>query len=95
VPIFGDDRQLRDDNVIRVTDMGFDESVLLDQDRFLTAVLQRPEFQKKMTGTELRYRLGAFYAEQELRNSVSRLLSPAPASASRFLWARPPTAACF
>jgi deoxyhypusine synthase len=70
VPIFGDDKQLRDDNVIRVTDMGFDESVLLDQDRFLTAVLQRPEFQKKMTGTELRHRLGAFYAEQEMRNGV-------------------------
>jgi deoxyhypusine synthase len=70
VPIFGDDRQLRNEGVIRVTDMGFDESVLLDQDKFLTVVLQRPEFQKKMTGTELRYRLGAFYAEQEKRNGV-------------------------
>jgi deoxyhypusine synthase len=70
VPIFGDDKQLRDDSVIRVTDMGFDESVLLDQDRFLTAVLQLPEFQKKMTGTELRHRLGAFYAQQESRNGV-------------------------
>ena len=59
VPIFGDDGALRDENVIRVTDMGFDEDVLLDQDKFLTAVLSRPEFQKKMTGTELRYRLGA------------------------------------
>jgi deoxyhypusine synthase len=45
--------------------MGFDESVLLDQDKFLTAVLMRPEFQKKMTGTELRHRLGACYAAQE------------------------------
>src|SRR6202050_5412223 len=36
VPIFGDDRQLRNEGVIRVTDMGFDESVLLDQDKFLT-----------------------------------------------------------
>src|SRR5271166_1021187 len=70
VPIFGDDKQLRDDSVIRVTDMGFDESVLLDQDKFLTAVLARPEFQKKMTGTELRYRLGAYYGQQEHRNRV-------------------------
>ncbi len=70
VPVFGDDRQLRDDSVIRVTDMGFDEAVLLDQDKFLTAMLLRPEFQKKMTGTELRNRLGAFYAMQELRNAV-------------------------
>jgi deoxyhypusine synthase len=61
VPIFGDDGALRDEGVIRVTDMGFDEAVLLDQDKFLTAVLARPEFQKKMTGTELRYRLGAYY----------------------------------
>ncbi len=71
VPIFGDDGALRDENVIRVTDMGFDESVLLDQDKFLTAVLSRPEFQKKMTGTELRYRLGAYYAAQERHVGVA------------------------
>jgi deoxyhypusine synthase len=70
VPIFGDDGALRDEKVIRVTDMGFDEEVLLDQDKFLAAVLSRPEFQKKMTGTELRYRLGAFYGAQEQRNGV-------------------------
>ncbi len=71
VPIFGDDGKLRDQGVIRVTDMGFDEAVLLDQDKFLTAVLSRPEFQKKMTGTELRYRLGAYYGQQEVRNRVA------------------------
>src|SRR6266571_128244 len=71
VPIFGDDGALRDEKTIRVTDMAFDEDVLLDQDRFLTAVLARPEFQRKMTGTELRYRLGAVYAEQEQRNGVA------------------------
>ena len=65
VPIWGDDGALRDERTIRVADMAFDEDVLLDQDRFLTAMLVRPEFQKKMTGTELRYRLGAVYAEQE------------------------------
>jgi len=71
VPIFGDDGALRDEKTIRVTDMAFDEDVLMDQDRFLTAVLARPEFQHKMTGTELRYRLGAVYAEQERRNGVT------------------------
>jgi deoxyhypusine synthase len=70
VPIFGDDAALRDERTIRVTDMAFDEDVLLDQDRFLTAVLLRPEFQKKMTGTELRYRLGEVYLAQEQRNGV-------------------------
>jgi deoxyhypusine synthase len=71
VPIFGDDGALRDEKTIRVTDMAFGEDVLMDQDRFLTAMLTRPEFQRKMTGTELRYRLGAVYAEQERRNSVA------------------------
>ena len=40
VPIFGDDGALRDERTIRVTDMAFDEDVLLDQDRFITALLQ-------------------------------------------------------
>lgn len=70
VPIFGDDGALRDDKTIRVTDMAFDEDVLLDQDRLLTAALQRPEFQHKMTGTELRSRLGALYAAQEAKNGA-------------------------
>jgi len=56
VPIWGDDGALRDERTIRVTDMAFDEDVLLDQDKFLSAVLLRPEFQRRMTGTELRYR---------------------------------------
>jgi deoxyhypusine synthase len=97
VPIWGDDGALRDEGTIRVTDMAFEESVLLDQDKFLSAVLMRPEFQRPMTGTELRYRLGAFYAEQEQRNSVqtgllstcNRLAIPifvgAPADGSVFL----------
>src|SRR6266446_8674358 len=71
VSIHSDDGALRDEKTIRVTDMAFDEDVLMDQDRFLTAVLARPEFQHKMTGTELRYRLGAVYAEQERRNGVA------------------------
>src|SRR5580704_6026068 len=70
VPIWGDDGALRDDGTIRVTDMAFKEAVLLDQDKFLAAMLTRPEFQRSMTGTELRYRLGEFYAEQERENGV-------------------------
>jgi deoxyhypusine synthase len=70
VPIWGDDGALRDEHTIRVTDMAFDEEVLFDQDKFLSAMLQRPEFQRAMTGTELRNRLGEFYAEQERANRV-------------------------
>jgi deoxyhypusine synthase len=71
VPIFGDDGALRDAGTIRVTDMGFDEAVLLDQDRFLSACLRLPEFQRRMTGTELRYLLGGLYAAQEERSGVA------------------------
>lgn len=97
VPIWGDDGALRDERTIRVTDMAFDEDVLFDQDKFLTAMLRRPEFQRNMTGTELRYRMGAFYAEQERHNDVPggllstchRLAIPilvgAPADGSVFL----------
>ncbi len=98
VPIFSsDDAALRKEKIIRVTDMAFDEDVLLDEDRFLSAILRRPEFQKKMTGTELRNLLGAYYAVQEERNGVApgllaichRLAIPilvgAPADGSVFL----------
>ncbi len=97
VPIASDDAALRDEGTIRVTDMAFDEAVLLDQDRFVSALLASPEFQKKMTGTEMRYRLGAHYNAQEQKNGVPagllatchRLAIPvfvgAPADGSVFL----------
>ena len=97
VPIFGDDAALRDEGTIRVTDMAFPEQVLLDQDRYLSALLRRPEFQKKMTGTELRNLLGRHFAALEKKNGVTggllsschRLSIPvlvgAPADGSVFL----------
>jgi len=97
VPIWGDDAALRDERTIRVTDMAFDEDILLDQDRFLSALLQEPEFQRKMTGTEMRYLLGERYARQERSTGVQagllatchRLAIPvfvgAPADGSVFL----------
>ncbi len=65
VPIFGDDGALRDERTIRITDIGFDADVLLDQDELLTRCLLRPEFQRRMAGPEMRYLLGACYAQQE------------------------------
>jgi deoxyhypusine synthase len=70
VPIFGDDGALRDEKTIRVTDIGFDEEVLLEQDRFIAACLRENEFQRKMTGTEFRNLLGARYAAHEKRNGA-------------------------
>lgn len=70
VPIFGDDAALRGERTIRVADMAFDEDILLDQDRFFSAILQRPEFQRKMTGTEMRFLLGRFLHELETGNGA-------------------------
>ena len=66
-----DDGALRDDRVIRVTDVGFPEDTLLEQDRFLRAVLKQPEFQRRMSGTEMRFLLGRRYAAQERQNAVA------------------------
>jgi deoxyhypusine synthase len=97
VSIHSNDAQLREEQIIRVTDVGFHEDVLLDQDRFLSECLRQAEFQKKMTGTEMRYRLGAQYAAQERKAGVRhgllatchRLAVPifvgAPADGSVFL----------
>jgi deoxyhypusine synthase len=70
VSISGDDAALRDERIIRITDIGFDENVLLGQDQYLSAVLLQPEFQRRMTGTEMRYLLGARYARQEQKNGA-------------------------
>lgn len=65
VDLFGDDAAYRAAGIIRVTDTGFDEEILFEQDKMISAVLQRPEFQKKMTTTERNYLLGKYYAAQE------------------------------
>lgn len=70
VPVFGDDGALREERTIRVTDIGFDEDLLLDQDHFLSACLSEPEFQRKMSGTEFRWLLGRRYAALEKKNKV-------------------------
>jgi len=65
VPIFGDDGKLREEQIIRIADIGFPESVLLDTDAWLCHLLRRPEFQRRMTGCEFRALLGRHYAEAE------------------------------
>ena len=70
VDVHGNDGALRDDRTIRVTDVGFSEEVLLEQDAYLRSVLRQPEFQRRMSGTEFRYLLGRRYAAQETQNEV-------------------------
>jgi deoxyhypusine synthase len=97
VDLFGDDAEYRENGVIRVTDTGFSEQVLFDQDAVFTAMLQRPEFQKRMTTTERNYLLGKHYGEREralgvapgLLSTCAELELPvffgAPADGSGFL----------
>src|SRR5262245_8539024 len=66
----GDDGALRDESTIRVTDVGFPEETLLEQDRFIRALLRLPEFQRPMSGPEFRFLLGQRYAAQEKANGV-------------------------
>jgi deoxyhypusine synthase len=62
---FIDDRVLRRNGVIRIYDILFDYSVLLDTDEFFRSVLRKPEFQKEMGTAELHYLLGRYIAERE------------------------------
>jgi deoxyhypusine synthase len=70
VPIEGHDLELRRRGVIRITNTGFSEDILYDQDDFITDLLRRPEFQRKMSGTEYRWLLGRAYGEAEKKFDV-------------------------
>ena len=95
VPIFGDDGRLRDEQIIRITDIGFPESVLLDTDAWLCHLLRQPEFQRRMTGCEFRYRSAATTPRPSARPARARGCSRcAGARRSRCSSARPATAAC-
>ena len=97
VNLWGDDAELRENGVIRVTDTGFDEQILFDQDAVATEILQLPQFQKRMTTTERNYLLGLEYARREkalgiapgLMSTCAELELPvfigAPADGSLFL----------
>jgi deoxyhypusine synthase len=52
------DLQYRLARIIRIYDLGFWEETLLETDKLFSAILRRPEFQKRMTTPELHYKLG-------------------------------------
>ena len=59
------DLQYRLARIIRIYDLGFWEETLLETDKLFSAILRKPEFQKRMTTTELHYLLGKNIAEIE------------------------------
>lgn len=72
----GDDGVYRDNRIIRVFDVGFEEAILEEQDRVTRWMFQQPEFQHPMTTTERNYRMGKVYgALEELRGIENGLVS--------------------
>lgn len=59
------DLALRLAGIIRIYDLGFWEETLHETDRLFSAILRRPEFQRKMTTPELHYLLGQYVAQIE------------------------------
>ena len=60
-----DDRILRAEGVVRIYDLLFDYTVLLETDAYLRKVMQAPEFQREMSTAELHYLLGKYLAGRE------------------------------
>jgi len=56
---------LREEEVVRIYDIFFDYSVLLDTDSFFRRVIEAPEFQKPMSTAEFHFRAGRYVLERE------------------------------
>jgi deoxyhypusine synthase len=65
-----DDALLRREGVIRIYDVLFDYSVLLDTDNYLRAVMAEKPFNKEMGTAELHYLIGKYLAAREKEMGV-------------------------
>lgn len=68
----GDDGAYRKARIIRIYDLGFDEEVLLDTDRFFCELLKSKPFQRPMTTPELHFELGRAVATIEDERKLPR-----------------------
>src|SRR5215203_7498643 len=59
-----DDRILREEEVVRIFDIFFDYSVLLDTDEFFRRLIEGEEFQKTMSSAEFHYLCGKYILER-------------------------------
>jgi deoxyhypusine synthase len=71
------DLALRLARIIRIYDLGFWEETLLETDKLFSAILRKPEFQRRMTTPELHYLLGKEISdiEEALEIKTPSLLS--------------------
>lgn len=65
-----DDRILRDEEVVRIFDIFFDYSVLLDTDEFFRRTIEAPEFQKTMSSAEFHYLCGKYILERSKKLGI-------------------------
>lgn len=56
---------LREEEVVRIYDIFFDYSVLLDTDAFFRRMIEAPEFQRPMSTAEFHYLAGGYVRERE------------------------------
>ena len=59
-----DDRVLREEEVVRIFDIFFDYSVLLDTDSFFRRLIEHEEFQRTMSSAEFHYLCGKYILER-------------------------------
>lgn len=65
-----DDRILREEEVVRIYDIFFDYSVLLDTDSFFRRLIEHEEFQKTMSSAEFHYLCGKYVREREKKLGI-------------------------
>ena len=62
---------LREEEVVRIYDIFFDYSVLLDTDAFFRKIIEGPEFQHAMSSAEFHYLCGRYVHEREKKLGIS------------------------
>ena len=65
-----DDRILRDEEVVRIYDIFFDYSVLLDTDSFFRRLIEHEEFQRPMSSAEFHNLAGKYVRERERKLKI-------------------------
>ncbi|MFW6040159.1 MAG: deoxyhypusine synthase family protein, partial [Gemmatimonadota bacterium] len=66
------DVELREEEVVRIYDIFFDYSVLLDTDAFFRRILEGDEFQRTMSSAEFHHLCGKYVAEREAKLGIGR-----------------------
>jgi deoxyhypusine synthase len=62
---------LRSEEVVRIYDIFFDYSVLLDTDAFFRRIIEGPEFQRTMSTAEFHYLCGRYVHERERKLGIT------------------------